>query len=168
MKKVVLIGNPNTGKTSLFNTLTGLNQSTGNYPGITVDKKKGLVHLTSETVELIDLPGTYSLEPHSLDEEIVLEEILNLKEPIDAILYIADATNLRRNLFLFSQICDLEIPCVLVVNRIDKLEKAGLHIDAKELEDIDTIKHIDEIQEFNAILNAEVMINQGGFFDLYV
>jgi len=136
MKKVVLIGNPNTGKTSLFNTLTGLNQSTGNYPGITVDKKKGLVHLTSETVELIDLPGTYSLEPHSLDEEIVLEEILNLKEPIDAILYIADATNLRRNLFLFSQICDLEIPCVLVVNRIDKLEKAGLHIDAKELEDI--------------------------------
>ncbi len=136
MKKVVLIGNPNTGKTSLFNTLTGLNQSTGNYPGITVDKKKGLVHLTSETVELIDLPGTYSLEPHSLDEEIVLEEILNLKEPIDAILYIADATNLRRNLFLFSQICDLEIPCVLVVNRIDKLEEAGLHIDAKELEDI--------------------------------
>ena len=72
MKKFVLIGNPNTGKTSLFNSLTGLNQSTGNYPGITVDKKEGVVSLGTESLELIDLPGAYSLEPHSLDEEIVL------------------------------------------------------------------------------------------------
>ncbi len=134
MKKLVLIGNPNTGKTSLFNALTGLNQSTGNYPGITVDKKKGVINLGTEKCELIDLPGTYSLEPHSLDEEVVLQEILNLKEPIDAIVYISDATNLRRNLFLFSQIRDLEIPCILVINRIDKLEKAGIEIDANELE----------------------------------
>ena len=133
MRKVVLIGNPNTGKTSIFNALTGLNQSTGNYPGITVDRKIGRVNLGSETLELIDLPGAYSLEPYSLDEEIVLDEILNLKEPIDAILYVADATNLRRNLFLFSQIVDLEIPCILILNRIDKLEKVGLRIDDKEL-----------------------------------
>ena len=133
MRKVVLIGNPNTGKTSIFNALTGLNQSTGNYPGITVDRKIGRVNLGSETLELIDLPGAYSLEPYSLDEEIVLDEILNLKEPIDAILYVADATNLRRNLFLFSQIADLEIPCILILNRIDKLEKVGLRIDDKEL-----------------------------------
>ena len=134
MKKLVLIGNPNTGKTSLFNALTGLNQSTGNYPGITVDKKKGHFSIAEETFELIDLPGTYSLEPHSLDEEVVLQEILNIKEPIDAIIYISDATNLRRNLFLFSQIRDLEIPCVLLINRIDKLEKAGIEIEGSKIE----------------------------------
>jgi len=135
MKKVVLIGNPNTGKTSLFNALTGLNQSTGNYPGITVDKKKGRLNLDGEAIEIIDLPGTYSLEPHSLDEEVVLQEILNINEPIDAIIYIADAANLRRNLFLFSQICDLEIPCILVVNRIDKIKKSGIQINQQELSD---------------------------------
>ena len=135
MKKFVLIGNPNTGKTSLFNSLTGLNQSTGNYPGITVDKKKGAVSLGTESLVLIDLPGTYSLEPHSVDEEIVLQEILNINEPIDAIIYIADVANLRRNLFLFSQICDLEIPCVLVVNRIDKIKKLGIQINQQELSD---------------------------------
>ena len=133
MRKVALIGNPNTGKTSIFNALTGLSQSTGNYPGITVDRKKGRVNLGSETLELIDLPGAYSLDPNSLDEEIVLDEILNLKEPIDAILYVADITNLRRNLFLFSQIRDLEIPCILVLNRIDKLEKSGLQVNHQEL-----------------------------------
>ena len=135
MKKVVLIGNPNTGKTSLFNVLTGLNQTTGNYPGITVDKKKGVIDLENEKIELIDLPGTYSLEPHSLDEEIVLQEILNLKEPIDAILYIADASNLRRNLFLFSQIRDLNIPCLLVINRIDRNLKSGIKINQSVLSD---------------------------------
>jgi ferrous iron transport protein B len=134
MKKFVLIGNPNTGKTSLFNTLTGLNQRTGNYPGITVDKKKGIISLGKESIELIDLPGTYSLEPHSLDEEVVLQEILNIKEPPDAIIYISDATNLRRNLFLFSQIRDLEIPCVLVINRIDKLKKVGIEINISQIE----------------------------------
>jgi len=131
MKKFALIGNPNTGKTSLFNTLTGLKQNTGNYPGITVDKKVGTVIINEESFELIDLPGTYSIEPHSLDEEIVLEEILNINNPIDALIYIADGINLRRNLFLFSQIRDLEIPCILVINRIDKIEKSGLQVDIK-------------------------------------
>ena len=133
MKKFALIGNPNTGKTSLFNTLTGLKQNTGNYPGITVDKKVGTVIINEESFELIDLPGTYSIEPHSLDEEIVLEEILNINNPIDALIYIADGINLRRNLFLFSQIRDLEIPCILVINRIDKIEKSGLQVDIKKL-----------------------------------
>ncbi len=133
MKKFALIGNPNTGKTSLFNTLTGLKQNTGNYPGITVDKKVGTVIINEESFELIDLPGTYSIEPHSLDEEIVLEQILNINNPIDALIYIADGINLRRNLFLFSQIRDLEIPCILVINRIDKIEKSGLQVDIKKL-----------------------------------
>ena len=133
MKKFALIGNPNTGKTSLFNTLTGLKQNTGNYPGITVDKKVGTVIINEESFELIDLPGTYSIEPHSLDEEIVLEEILNINNPIDALIYIADGINLRRNLFLFSQIRELEIPCILVINRIDKIEKSGLQVDIKKL-----------------------------------
>lgn len=131
MKKIVLIGNPNTGKTSLFNTFTGLNQSTGNYPGITVDKKTGYFTLDQIKYELVDLPGTYSLEPHSLDEEIVLQELISNK--IDAVIYIADATNLRRNLFLFSQIKDLGYPCLLVINRIDKLNKSGLKVNFKQL-----------------------------------
>ena len=126
MKKFVLIGNPNTGKTSLFNSLTGLNQSTGNYPGITVDRKVGKINTDNEPINLIDLPGTYSLEPNSLDEEIVLNEILNIAEPIDAIIYVADPSNLRRNLFLFSQIRDLEIPCILVLNRIVPLSRGAI------------------------------------------
>jgi ferrous iron transport protein B len=135
MKKFVLIGNPNTGKTSLFNSLTGLNQSTGNYPGITVDRKVGKINTDNEPINLIDLPGTYSLEPNSLDEEIVLNEILNIAEPIDAIIYVADPSNLRRNLFLFSQIRDLEIPCILVLNRIDNLKENGRSVAHQKLSD---------------------------------
>jgi len=135
MKKFVLIGNPNTGKTSLFNSLTGLNQSTGNYPGITVDRKVGKINTDNEPINLIDLPGTYSLEPNSLDEEIVLNEILNIAEPIDAIIYVADPSNLRRNLFLFSQIRDLEIPCILVLNRIDNLKENGRSVARQKLSD---------------------------------
>ena len=135
MKKFVLIGNPNTGKTSLFNSLTGLNQSTGNYPGITVDRKVGQIDTGKEPIDLIDLPGTYSLEPNSLDEEIVLNEILNIADPIDAIIYVADPSNLRRNLFLFSQIRDLEIPCILVLNRIDNLKENGRSVAHQKLSD---------------------------------
>ena len=135
MKKFVLIGNPNTGKTSLFNSLTGLNQSTGNYPGITVDRKIGKIKTSNEPINLIDLPGTYSLEPNSIDEEIVLKEILNIAEPIDAIIYVADPSNLRRNLLLFSQIRDLEIPCILVLNRIDKLKENGRLVAHQKLSD---------------------------------
>lgn len=130
--KVALIGNPNTGKTSLFNQLTGLNQKVGNYPGITVDKKEGISKLSSTRNAVItDLPGTYSINPTSLDESIVLKTLFtkNTKESPDVILVVADVENLKRNLLLFSQIKDLEIPTVLAINMVDQMEKKGITID---------------------------------------
>lgn len=130
--KVALIGNPNTGKTSLFNQLTGLNQKVGNYPGITVDKKQGTSKLSaSQNATIIDLPGTYSINPTSLDESIVLKTLMNkdIKTSPDVILVVADVENLKRNLLLFSQIKDLEIPTVLAINMVDQMHKKGISID---------------------------------------
>ena len=130
--KVALIGNPNTGKTSLFNQLTGLNQKVGNYPGITVDKKLGVCKLSATQNAIItDLPGTYSINPTSIDESIVLKTLLNkdIKASPDVILVVADVENLKRNLLLFSQIKDLEIPTVLAINMVDQMDKKGISID---------------------------------------
>lgn len=130
--KVALIGNPNTGKTSLFNQLTGLNQKVGNYPGITVDKKEGISKLSSTQNAIItDLPGTYSINPTSIDESIVLKTLLkkDIKESPDVILVVADVENLKRNLLLFSQIKDLEIPTVLAINMVDQMSRKGITID---------------------------------------
>ncbi|ARV16035.1 ferrous iron transport protein B [Polaribacter sp. SA4-12] len=130
--KVALIGNPNTGKTSLFNQLTGLNQKVGNYPGITVDKKEGISKLSSTQNAIItDLPGTYSINPTSIDESIVLKTLLkkDIKESPDVILVVADVENLKRNLLLFSQIKDLEIPTVLAINMADQMVRKGITID---------------------------------------
>ena len=135
--KVALIGNPNTGKTSLFNQLTGLNQKVGNYPGVTVDKKQGTSKLSATQNALItDLPGTYSINPTSLDESIVLKTLLkkDIKESPDVILVVADVENLKRNLLLFSQIKDLEIPTVLAINMVDQMTKKGISIDLSALE----------------------------------
>ncbi|MCK5781178.1 MAG: ferrous iron transport protein B [Flavobacteriales bacterium] len=139
--KIALAGNPNTGKTSLFNALTGMNQRVGNYPGITVDKKIGFFQLNDETkVELIDLPGTYSLNPGSLDEEVVLKVLTDdSKDDYPEILiFVADATNLKRNLYFYSQLSDLGIPTILALNMVDLVEKKGIHIDvdllSKELD----------------------------------
>ena len=130
--KVALIGNPNTGKTSLFNQLTGLNQKVGNYPGVTVDKKQGVSKLSaSHSATITDLPGTYSINPTSIDESIVLKTLLkkDIKESPDVILVVADVENLKRNLLLFSQIKDLEIPTVLAINMIDQMSRKGISID---------------------------------------
>ncbi|WP_026775468.1 ferrous iron transport protein B [Polaribacter sp. Hel_I_88] len=130
--KVALIGNPNTGKTSLFNQLTGLNQKVGNYPGITVDKKLGVCKLSpTQNAIITDLPGTYSINPTSIDESIVLKTLLNkdIKASPDVILVVADVENLKRNLLLFSQIKDLEIPTVLAINMVDQMDKKGISID---------------------------------------
>lgn len=130
--KVALIGNPNTGKTSLFNQLTGLNQKVGNYPGVTVDKKLGVSKLSSAQNAIItDLPGTYSINPTSLDESIVLKTLLkkDIKESPDIILVVADVENLKRNLLLFSQIKDLEVPTVLAINMVDQMNRKGITID---------------------------------------
>ena len=115
--KVALIGNPNTGKTSLFNQLTGLNQKVGNYPGVTVDKKEGTCRLSkNETAIITDLPGTYSVNPTSIDESIVVKTLLNTsdKNHPDVIIVVADIENLKRNLLLYSQVNDLETPTVLI------------------------------------------------------
>ncbi|WP_422089936.1 ferrous iron transport protein B [Tenacibaculum ovolyticum] len=135
--KVALIGNPNTGKTSLFNQLTGLSQKVGNYPGVTVDKKQGVCKLPKSKLAIItDLPGTYSINPTSIDESIVLKTLLNSKkdEQPDVIVIVADVENLKRNLLLFSQIQDLEIPMILAINMADQLERKGISIDIKNLE----------------------------------
>ena len=103
---VALVGNPNTGKSLLFNQLTGLNQKVSNYPGVTVEKKTGTVKLNNETkASITDLPGTYSINPSSLDENIVLQTFLSIdkKSYPDVVVVVADVENLKRNLFLFSQ-----------------------------------------------------------------
>lgn len=134
--KIALVGNPNSGKTTLFNLLTGLNQRTGNFPGVTVDKKSGSMKLPDgKKAELIDLPGTYSIYPKTLDEQIVQEVLLDKghDQHPDIIIVVADASNLKRNLLLFTQIRDLNIPMVLVLNMMDVAERRHLKIDLRGL-----------------------------------
>jgi ferrous iron transport protein B len=134
--KVAFVGNPNSGKSTLFNAFTGLNQRTGNFPGVTVDKKVGTARLNATTIaEFIDLPGTYSLYPKSLDERVAYEVLCNPNNPDhpDVTIVIADASNLKRNLFLVSQIIDLKIPVILALNMMDMVEKEGHVIDTIRL-----------------------------------
>lgn len=134
---VALIGNPNTGKTSVFNQLTGLNQQVGNYPGITVEKKVGFCKLsTNINANVIDLPGTYSLNASSADENVVIELLLNKNDKLfpDVIVLISEVENLKRNLLLFTQIKDLEIPTILVINMIDRMKYKGISLDIPSLE----------------------------------
>lgn len=138
--KVALMGNPNSGKSTLFNALTGMNQQTGNYPGVTVEKRTGESIIKDETgksafITFLDLPGTYSIYPKSLDEEVcykVLCDTMDDDHP-DAVLVVADSTNLRRSLFLTTQVIDLGIPCILVMNMMDFARLRGLEIDAAKL-----------------------------------
>ncbi|MGB5418154.1 ferrous iron transport protein B [Algibacter sp.] len=135
---VALIGNPNTGKTSVFNALTGLNQKVGNYPGITVEKKQGLCKLPRGVkAHIIDLPGTYSLNASSLDENVVIELLLNKndKDFPDIAVVVTDVENLKRNLLLFTQIKDLEIPTLLVINMADRMRYKGISLDIDYLEE---------------------------------
>ena len=134
---VALIGNPNTGKTSVFNALTGLNQKVGNYPGITVEKKQGSCRLDRTTkAHIIDLPGTYSLNASSMDESVVIELLLNKndKDYPDVAVVVSDIENLKRNLLLFTQIKDLEIPTLLVINMSDRMRRKGISLDIEQLE----------------------------------
>lgn len=134
---VALIGNPNTGKTSVFNQLTGLHQKVGNYPGITVEKKEGICKLDRGLkAHIIDLPGTYSLNTTSLDESVVIELLLNKndKDYPDVAVVITDVENLKRNLLLFTQIKDLKIPSILVINMADRMPKKGISLDIEAME----------------------------------
>ena len=134
--KVALVGNPNTGKSTLFNLLTGLNQKIGNFPGVTVDKKTGTYKLPSgQEAQLIDLPGAYSLYPKSKDEGLVLEVLGNTANEIhpDVVVFIADATNLKRNLLLFSQVADLKLPTIIALNMMDLAKRGGVNIKVDKL-----------------------------------
>src|SRR5690606_24679852 len=135
---VALIGNPNTGKTSVFNRLTGLNQKVGNYPGITVEKKQGTCKFGRACkVHVLDLPGTYSLNASSVDENVVIELLLNKndKDFPDVAVVVADVENLKRNLLLFTQIKDLGIPTILAINMSDRMKRKAISLDVKLLEE---------------------------------
>jgi len=135
---VALIGNPNVGKTSVFNQLTGLNQQVGNYPGITVEKKIGFCKLSNSIkANILDLPGTYSLNASSIDESVVIELLLNKNDRLypDVALVVTDVENLKRNLLLYTQIKDLEIPTILVINMADRMEHKGISLDIPYLEE---------------------------------
>ncbi len=132
LSRVALVGNPNSGKSSLFNALTGLNQRVGNFPGVTVDKKTGRCRLTPQhEADIIDLPGTYSLHPKSLDERVIIDLLYDRRGDYypDFIIVTADAANLRRNLLLFTQLADLQIPAVLVLTMTDVAEARGVRVD---------------------------------------
>jgi len=136
--RIALVGNPNTGKTSLFNALTGLRQRVGNYPGVTVEKKVGSWALDRDTdVQLIDLPGTYSLSASSLDERIAVDvlggHVSGLPAP-DVVVVVVDVENLQRNLFLASQAAEMGVPIVVALNCWDIAERKGLQIDCKLLQ----------------------------------
>ncbi len=137
LRTIALIGNPNCGKTTLFNELTGMRQKVGNYPGVTVEKKEGRIQNGEEEITVLDLPGTYSLSANSPDEKVVTD-ILFGKIPDtplpDIIIFVADATNLERNLYLLSQVIDLKIPTIVALNMIDRAEETGIIIDTKMLQ----------------------------------
>lgn len=134
--RVALVGNPNTGKSTLFNALTGLNQKIGNFPGVTVDKKIGYSQLPDgRRAEIIDLPGTYSLYPKSKDESIVFSVLAEKATELtpDLVVVILDATNLKRNLLLYTQVADLKIPVIIALNMMDQAKKAKIEIDVELL-----------------------------------
>jgi ferrous iron transport protein B len=133
---IALVGNPNSGKSSLFNTLTGLNQKVGNFPGVTVDKKTGVTGLDASTeATIIDLPGSYSLYPRRADEWVAYKVLMGVDEDLkpDVVVLVADASNLKRNLLFCSQIIDLKIPLVVALTMNDLAEKKGIKIDVNGL-----------------------------------
>src|SRR5438309_4753118 len=133
---IALVGNPNTGKTTLFNALAGMRQRVGNYPGVTVETKKGHLRARGQVFDLVDLPGTYSLAPRSPDEMVAVDLILGRQageaRP-DVVVAILDASNLERNLYLTTQLFELGVPVVIALNMIDVAKKQGVRIDAERL-----------------------------------
>lgn len=134
--QIPFVGNPNSGKTSLFNALTGLNQKVGNFPGVTVDKKMGFCNFEGIDATLIDLPGTYSLYPRRADEWVSYKVLMQVDEEVkpELIVLVADASNLKRNLLFCSQIIDLKIPVVVALTMVDLAKKKGIEVDIEGLE----------------------------------
>ncbi len=133
--KLLLVGNSNVGKSTLFNILTGLHRQTSNYPGTTVAESTGYFKLPDGTgIQLIDLPGTETLYPHSMDEEVTRQEIMSYPGGYDGIIYVADVDSLKKNLLLLTQIIDLKIPVLLIINKADKMASKAIEIDTDGLE----------------------------------
>ena len=128
---IALAGNPNSGKTTLFNEITGARQHVGNYPGVTVEKKRGALDVDGVRINLVDLPGTYSLTAYSL-EEVVARDFLVLEKPA-VVINIVDASNLERNLYLSLQFMEIGIPLCIALNMVDVAEKRGIRIDIDRL-----------------------------------
>ena len=160
MIKIALAGNPNAGKTTLFNALTGSNQFVGNWPGVTVEKKEGKLKGHNGDVVIMDLPGIYSLSPYTL-EEVVSRDYL-VKERPDAILNIVDGTNLERNLYLTTQLAELGIPMVVAVNMMDIVKKNGdkIHIEAMSKELGCPVMEISALKGTGCIEAAEIALNK--------
>ena len=135
-----LMGNPNSGKTAIFNILTGMDQKVSNYPGITVEKKKGIANISStKSIEIMDFPGAYSMLPESLDESIVANQVFDWMHNTNipqAIILVIDATNLSRNLYFTTQLLELNIPVILVLNMMDRLKVRKKNIDSVALKKI--------------------------------
>lgn len=177
LKTIALVGNPNSGKTSLFNQLTGLNQKVGNFPGVTVDKKTGICNLDSRNkVSIVDLPGTYSLYAKSSDEQVVTDILTdpgNDNFP-DLLVVIIDASNIKRNLLLLTQCIELGIPTVLGLNMVDLAERMGKGIDLDKLEQALEIPVIainarkgGGISELKKVFVKDVVVRQRPFLDVH-
>lgn len=134
MLRAALAGNPNSGKTTLFNALTGGSARVGNWPGVTIDKKTGYYKKLSEKIEIVDLPGLYSFNPYTIEEKIARDYILD--EMADVIINIVDATNIERNLYLTTQLLEMDIPVVVALNFIDVIEKDNVFIDMTKLSNL--------------------------------
>ena len=132
MMRFALAGNPNCGKTTLFNTLTGSTAHVGNWPGVTVDRKEGVYKKLKEEISIVDLPGIYSLSPYT-PEEIVARNYIIDEHP-DLVINIVDATNLERNLYLTTQLMETDCPVVVALNMMDEVKKNGVSIDVKKLQ----------------------------------
>lgn len=128
---IALVGNPNCGKTALFNALTGVRQRTGNWPGVTVDRKEGRVDIDGRRVTVVDLPGTYSLDATTLDQQIARDYLLS--HEADLFVNVIDASNLERNLYLTVQLLEMNVPILLALNMVDVAAKEGISIDEEAL-----------------------------------
>lgn len=165
--KIALVGNPNLGKTTLFNKLCGLNQRTGNYPGVTVDKKTGFLKKANTKIEIVDLPGINSLFPNSKDEELVVKYLMDTQAPDypDKIVLLVSALNLKRNLYLYEQIRDLNVPVILAVNMVTLAQKRGVFVDVEALKaavDVPVVKISSKrgegLDDLISVIESEVQI----------